>query len=143
MAKKELFAIPVFLPIIYHLGAFPVNREKLELSTIKTAKHILGNSYWNLGIFPQGTRIFSGSLEDIKPGFGYLAKVTKSTVIPVYIDIQRGFLPFFGKAIVNFGEQLPASDDPDEICESWKAAITKLKDIPARPEIQKNTFMPS
>jgi len=136
MAKKELFEVPGLSQIIYHLGAFPVNRQKLEISTIKTAKHILKDSYWNMGIFPQGTRIFNGSLDDIKPGFGHLAKATKSTVIPVYIDIKRGFLSLFGKVTVKFGEQLPESSDPDEICENWKIAINKLKGVEYQPVSQ-------
>ena len=36
------------------LGAFSVNREKLEVSTIKTARDVLKTKRWTLGIFPQG-----------------------------------------------------------------------------------------
>lgn len=135
MAKKELFDVPGLSQIIYHLGAFPVNREKLEISTIKTAKHILKDSYWNMGIFPQGTRIPSGSLDDIKPGFGHLAKAAKAVVIPTFIEIDRGFLSLYGKVTVHFGEPLPQSSDPEEISENWKAAMAKLKGEDYQPPV--------
>lgn len=127
MAKKELFDVPILSQLITLLGAFPVNRQKLELSTIKTAKHILTTGVWHLGIFPQGTRIFDGSLDNIKPGFSYLAKSTKAGVVPVYIDLKRGKYPFYGKIKVKIGKPLPETNNPEEISENWKAAITELK----------------
>ncbi len=126
MAKKELFDIPVLSSLIKALGAFPVNREKLEISTIKTAKYILKSRRWHLGIFPQGTRIMDGTIGDIKPGFGYLAVASKATVIPVFIDMKRGRFPFYGKLLVTFGKPLPMTKDVDEMCENWKKAVSKL-----------------
>ena len=126
MAKKELFNVPVLSQIINMLGAFPVNRQKLEISTIKTAKHILTTKKWHLGIFPQGTRIMNGSLDEVKPGFSYLAIATKAPVIPVYIDIKRGSRPFYGKAIVKIGKPLPECKDPEQFTENWKAAVAEL-----------------
>ncbi len=126
MAKKELFNIPVLRQVINILGAFPVNRKKLEVSTIKTAKHLLGTDKWNLGIFPQGTRIADGSLDRLKTGFSHLAKATKAPVVPVYIDMKKGAIPFYGKAVVKIGKPLPNSDDPAQIAANWKAAISEL-----------------
>jgi len=126
MAKKELFEVPVLSQLISGLGAFPVNRQKLEIKTIKTAKRILSSKRWNLGIFPQGTRIMDGTLGEVKAGFGHLAKVTKSPVIPVYIDLKRGKYPFYGKIVVKIGKQLPHSDNVDEIQENWKKALSEL-----------------
>lgn len=134
MAKKELFEIPVLSWGIRGLGAFPVNREKLEISTIKIAKRILKSKGWNLGIFPQGTRIMDGSMGEIKPGFSYLAKATGAPVLPVFIDLKRGFFPFYGKVVVNIGKPLPVTDDADEIQKNWENAILEMKNGSASTE---------
>jgi 1-acyl-sn-glycerol-3-phosphate acyltransferase len=140
MAKKELFDVPVLSRLISALGAFPVNRKKLEIKTIKTAKRILSSKRWNLGIFPQGTRVMDGTLGDVKPGFGHLAKATKSTVIPVFIDMKRGRFPFYGKVIVKIGKPLPLSNNVDEIQENWKKAISELAGIEyKKPDLSKNS----
>lgn len=127
MAKKELFDVPILSLIIKALGAFPVNREKLEISTIKTAKHILSTKKWHLGIFPQGTRIFDESLDNVKPGFSHLAKAAKVPVVPVVIDLKKGKYPFYGKVTVKIGKPLSPSNNPEEITENWKAAIEELR----------------
>jgi 1-acyl-sn-glycerol-3-phosphate acyltransferase len=127
MAKKELFAVPGLSLIITLLGAFPVNRQKLEISTIKNAKFILSTNKWNLGIFPQGTRVMDGGMGEVKPGFSYLARMTGSRVLPVFIDLKLGKKSFYGDVIVKIGPPLPYSDDPEQITANWKAAILELK----------------
>jgi 1-acyl-sn-glycerol-3-phosphate acyltransferase len=127
MAKKELFDVPVLAEAITGLGAFPVNRKKLEISTIKIAKRILKSRGWNLGIFPQGTRVMDGTMGDVKPGFSYLAKTTGVPVLPVYINVKHGLFPFYGKVVVQIGEPLPPSDDVDEIQKNWENAIIEMK----------------
>ena len=65
MAKKELFEKRFVRWMLDWEGAFAVNREKLEVSTIKTALEVQ-NTDWVLGLFPQGTRAEVGTIEDIK-----------------------------------------------------------------------------
>jgi len=127
MAKKELFEVRVLSQVITALGAFPVNRQKPEISTIKTAKHVLSTNTWNMGIFPQGTRVFDGSLDNVKSGFSSLARATKAQVVPVYIDLKKGKRSFYGKLTVKIGKPLPESSNPEEITSNWKAAIEQLK----------------
>ncbi len=126
MAKKELFDVPVLSQLISALGAFPVDREKPEIKTIKTSKRIISSKRWNLGIFPQGTRIMNGSLDNVKPGFCHIARVTKSTIVPVYINLKRGKFPFYGKIVVKIGKALSVSDNSKEIQENWKKAVSEL-----------------
>ncbi len=126
MAKKELFDIPVLSQLISALGAFPVNREKPEIKTIKTARRVIASKRWNLGIFPQGTRIPDGSLDSVKSGFSHIARITKSTVVPVYIDFRWGKYPIYGKIVVHIGKPLPVSDNAEEIEENWKKAVSEL-----------------
>ncbi len=139
MAKKELFDVPVLSQLISALGAFPVNREKPEIKTIKTAKRIIASKRWNLGIFPQGTRIMDGTLGSVKPGFSLIAKATKSHVVPVYINLKRGKYPFYGKIVVKVGKPLPPSDNAEEIHENWINAVSKLSGIEyVKPETADN-----
>lgn len=126
MAKKELFEIPFVSQFITVLGAFAVNRQKLDKSTIKTAKHIITTIKWHLGIFPHGTRVKNGLEGEVKPGFSHLAKLTKAPILPVYIDLKKGKIPFYGDALVKIGKPLPYSDDIEVIAEQWRAAIYEL-----------------
>jgi len=129
MAKSELFQIPVIAQLSRLVGAFPVNRKKIEVSTIKKAKYLLTKTDWCLGIFPQGTRIMDGTIGTIKGGFSLIAKATKSTAIPVLIDLKRGKFPFYGKIIVKIGKPLPETDDPNEMLNEWTKAVTEMRNF--------------
>ena len=122
MAKEELFHIPVFSSIIQTLGAFAVNRAKLEIATIRSAKAILSTD-WHLCIFPEGTRIKTGKIGKINKGFGYLAKSTKTRILPLGIV---GSNTCCGKLIVKIGKPLPVPEDPEKVADSWGKAISEL-----------------
>ncbi len=126
MAKEELFHVPILSMLIKWLGAFSVNREKLEISTIKSAKNILSRTKWLLGIFPEGTRISGRKVGKINSGFGYLAKMTNSVVLPLAIEFKRPYSPLFGKLIVKVGKPIEPSNNPEEIVDKWGQAISEL-----------------
>ncbi len=127
MAKKELFEQKFTRWMLDWQGAFAVNREKLEVSTIKTAFEIK-NTNWVLGLFPQGTRAKSGTLENIHKGFAGIAKTTKCSILPVGIigSDNRTWWPFKGKITVKIGEVIPCSDNVEELMEKWAIAIQEL-----------------
>jgi len=125
MAKQELFHTPVISQLIQILGAFSVNREKLEIATIKSAKSVLSTK-WHLGIFPEGTRIRTGKVGTVHKGFGYLAKVTNSEILPMGIIIKRNICPMFGKLIIKIGKPIPVPKTPEEAIENWGKAIAEL-----------------
>lgn len=122
MAKKELFQVPVLSQILRILGAFAVNREKLEIATIRSAKTVLGTD-WFLGIFPEGTRVTNNKVGTIQRGFGYLAKTTNSEILPVGIV---GSNTFCGKLVVRIGKPIPVPATPEEAIEQWGRAIEEL-----------------
>ena len=126
MAKEELFHVPVLSPVIQELGAFAVNREKLEIATIKSAKDILSKTKWLLGIFPEGTRVRVKQVGKINTGFGYLAKATKTKILPVGINFRRPHCPFFGKLVVRIGALIEVSDNPEELLDKWGQSISEL-----------------
>lgn len=122
MAKEELFHVPVLSQIIQILGAFAVNRKKLELATIKSAKTVLTTD-WLLGIFPEGTRIKTGKIGNVQKGFGYLAKATNSEILPMGIV---GSNTCCGKLIVRIGKPLPVPESPEAAIKAWSEAISQL-----------------
>lgn len=127
MAKQELFENPFMRWWLDWLGAFAVNRERLGVSTIKTVMSIKKTD-WVLGIFPQGTRQEPGTISNITKGFASLAKSTKCGILPIGITgtQEAKSLPFSGKIVVNIGEVIPYSDDPEEMVAKWIEAIQNL-----------------
>lgn len=87
MAKEELFNNPVLGYFMKKLGAFPVNRSKTDLKSVRTAMSIL-KSGDVLGIFPEGTRVKTVSADNIKEGVGMIANRTGAPILPVYIDTE-------------------------------------------------------
>lgn len=122
MAKEELFSIPVLKQFILMYGAFSVNRDKLEISTIKTAKGILQKG-WYISLFPEGTRSKDGKIGSIHKGVGYLAKTTNTRVLPLGIV---GSNKPNGPITVKIGKPIDVAKNPDDIGLAWLQSITEL-----------------
>lgn len=127
MAKKELFENVFMRWWLNWLGAFAVDRERLHVSTIKTAKTIKETG-WVLGIFPQGTRQEAGKFNNVAKGFVALAKSTKCGILPIGIDgtQNKTRIPFKGKVVIKIGKLIPYSENLDEMFEKW---ITSIQDL--------------
>lgn len=128
MAKEDLFHSNFLMTLFLDwLGAFAVNREKLDVSTIKTALAVK-NSKWDLGLFPQGTRVLNGKIENISKGFAALAKTTKTDILPIAIigADKKTKIPFGGKVILKIGKAIPVSNDINEMVDKWGQAISEL-----------------
>lgn len=131
MAKDDLFYSNWLMTLFLDwLGAFAVNREKLDVSTIKTALAVK-NSSWVLGLFPQGTRVLNGKLEDVSRGFAALAKTTKTDILPIAIigTDKKTKVPFKGKVVLKIGECIPVSDNIDDMIEQWCESIANLSGL--------------
>jgi 1-acyl-sn-glycerol-3-phosphate acyltransferase len=121
MAKIELFDTPFMRFYNWMVSAFAVNREKLELSTIKTAQKVLRNGKWALGIFPEGTRSKDGSVQEAKKGVAYFAKSAKVPIVPIGI-YHRG-----KKIRACVGKPIPTDQhDLDELSVILRDAIAAL-----------------
>ncbi len=129
MAKKELFEISEYLSVnISRLGGFPVNREKLEVSTIKTANAVLKKG-WSLCIFPQGGIRKNKKIEEINKGFVVIAKMTKTDILPVAISglEKYNWNPFKRPLVeVKTGKLISYQLDDDEIIQNWRKQISEL-----------------
>lgn len=86
MAKKELFRFHLFGWLLRQLGAFPVNRHRINLQAFKRAASLL-KAGEIVAIFPEGTRGDGVQLRSAKPGIGLIAARTGAPVIPV---LHRG-----------------------------------------------------
>ncbi len=127
MAKEELFEKFFSRTLMDFCGAFAVRRDKVEVSTIKTALNIK-NTNWMLGLFPQGTRDSSQKVEKITKGFASFAKATKTGILPVAIigTDQKPKWPFSPKLTVKIGKVIPYSDNIDEMMRQWCDAISNM-----------------
>lgn len=128
MAKKELFEDSWLMTLCMDwLGAFAVNREKLEVSTIKTVKEVYKSS-WMLGIFPEGGIRKHKTIEKINKGFAVISKAAKWDILPVSITgcEKYNWVPFKGKMIVTIGEPISHTLSQDEIMEKWGKKVADM-----------------
>lgn len=125
MAKKQLFKKPILKSVLKGVGAISVDREKTELSTIKNALKVLGKDKY-LTIFPQGTRVVGGKMENVKAGAILLSVKSGKPIVPIWI--QKKARPFVlnkmvvGKAIY---PQVQATQK-EEIYEHIESQILKF-----------------
>jgi 1-acyl-sn-glycerol-3-phosphate acyltransferase len=122
MAKRELFET-FFGGLLYNaLGTFSVNRTKVEKKTLKTARLVLKDTTWLLGMFPEGTRHKDRyTIGPIKDGAAAMAIMTGKPIIPIGIAILGN-----DRALV-IGEMLPVPTSVDAGTEMIKAALLELK----------------
>ena len=106
MAKKQLFENKILSKILYKLGAFPVDRDEADLSTIKKSLKILKEDNI-LGIFPEGTRVKEINLNNAKAGVSLISIKSQTPVLPIFIESNY---KLFSTIKVYIGEPLDFSD---------------------------------
>jgi glycerol-3-phosphate dehydrogenase (NAD(P)+) len=94
VAKRELFEKRWQGWLLSRCGAFPIRRGESDEEAMTTARMVLERG-GTICIFPEGTRIRSGSLATPKRGVGRLALQTGAPVVPVAIygsdRVRRGW----------------------------------------------------
>lgn len=96
MAKRELFAHPLFGWLIRNFGAFPVNRGAPDRAALRQALALLDEGL-AVGLFPEGTRSVTGTLGAAFPGVALVALRSGAPLVPVAITGTET-LPFDAKA---------------------------------------------
>src|ERR687890_380813 len=84
VAKQELFKNPLMGWILNCLGAFPIKRGASDEESMDTALALLERGQ-AVVIFPEGTRIRTGSLARPKRGVGRLALQSGKPVVPIAV----------------------------------------------------------
>lgn len=90
MAKKELFDNKFLGFLLNKFGAFPVDRDNVNIKTIKDSIKLVKDNEV-LGIFPEGTRVKTVSEENMKTGVAMIASRAGADVIPVFINSNYKF----------------------------------------------------
>src|SRR5215217_5396107 len=84
VAKRELFKNPLLGWLLNCLGAFPIKRGESDEESMGTARALLERGQ-PVVIFPEGTRIRTGSLARPKRGVGRLALQSGKPVVPIAV----------------------------------------------------------
>jgi 1-acyl-sn-glycerol-3-phosphate acyltransferase len=117
VAKVELFGRPWQGWILNRLGAYPVHRGQSDEEVLITSRGVLDRG-GAICIFPEGTRIRTGSLGRPKRGFGRLALESGAAVLPVAVQgsehVRRGWRIRPKKVMVRAGRALtfPRTESP-------------------------------
>ncbi len=117
VAKAELFGPRWQGWILNRLGAYPVRRGQSDDETLTTSREVLERG-GAICIFPEGTRIRTGSLGRPKRGFGRLALESGAAVLPVAVhgsdQVRRGMVFRPRKVKVRAGRALtfPRTESP-------------------------------
>jgi 1-acyl-sn-glycerol-3-phosphate acyltransferase len=83
MAKEQLFRIPILGTIVRWCYAYPVDRSRGDVGAIKRSVEVL-RAGAAVGIFPEGTRNKSGTIE-AQGGVALLHKLSGAPIVPAYI----------------------------------------------------------
>lgn len=104
MSKKEIFENKLLGAFFRAVGAFPVDREAADMSTIRTSIDILKNG-GKLLIFPEGTRMKNGHMEasEVKTGVAMIAMRANVPIIPIYLSSEQ---KVFHKTVVSIGKPI-------------------------------------
>src|SRR3954453_14118132 len=119
VAKRELFERRWQGWLLNALGAFPIRRGESDAESMATALEIL-NRGDVVVIFPEGTRIRTGSLGKAKRGVGRMALQSGAPVVPVAVhgteNARRGWRIRPVKVKVRLGRPLtfPRVEQPSQ-----------------------------
>jgi 1-acyl-sn-glycerol-3-phosphate acyltransferase len=115
LARSSLFHFKPFAAVITALDAVPIDRNASMVAAMKAviARLQAGRA---VTIFPEGSRTFTGFLDEFKPGFGLIAKRAEVPIVPVAIVgafecwPRTRLLPRPGRIRLEFGEIIPAAE---------------------------------
>lgn len=132
MAKQELFRIAGLSWLIKRWHAFPVDRDRADLGSIRRALHILKDG-GVVGIFPEGTRNIDGDVK-ARGGAVLLAATAGCPLVPVaLVNTQNAVRRLrASKVEVRIGEPMALQGSgrkptKTEI-EQWTVALTRAID---------------
>ncbi|MCE7884157.1 MAG: 1-acyl-sn-glycerol-3-phosphate acyltransferase [Actinobacteria bacterium ATB1] len=96
MAKRELFELPVLGSWFRRLGAFPVDRDRVDKAALVGAEAVLSRG-GVLGMFPEGSIGRGRSVGQLQRGAAWLARRARATLVPVGVGGSERVLPVGGR----------------------------------------------
>jgi 1-acyl-sn-glycerol-3-phosphate acyltransferase len=81
LARNTLYQRPLIGPLLKQLNTVPVDRDRGDVSSIKTIIRLL-RSGQRVIIFPEGTRSSDGKLQPARAGLGMIIAKTLAPVVP-------------------------------------------------------------
>ena len=114
LAKAELFKIPIFGRFIRACGAYPVERGKGDVGSIKNTLKLIEEGEV-VGIYPQGHR-YGGihpADSDVKGGIGFILTKKRVPVLPVAIQTKNFKVRLFRKTKVIIGKPIMFDEFPE------------------------------
>ena len=85
VSRKEIYQLPLLGPVIRRLGAVRIDRESLaDKCALQTVLAIMDHGDLCM-IYPEGTRIANGCLQDPHNGAAFLAVKSGAPVVPMAI----------------------------------------------------------
>jgi 1-acyl-sn-glycerol-3-phosphate acyltransferase len=84
LTRKTLYQRPVVGPILKRLNTVPVDRDRGDISSIKTIIRLI-RSGQRVIIFPEGTRSSDGKLQPARAGLGMIIAKTLAPVVPIRV----------------------------------------------------------
>ena len=131
LSKKELFEKKLFAKFFGKLGVIPVDRDNTDIKAIKSCFRVIrdGNI---LGIFPEGTRVKTIDINNMKKGVALIALKNKVNILPIHIE---GTYRIFSKITVdiypmieiNNFENMEDSEAIDKLTEELFNQIYQVK----------------
>ncbi len=147
IAKKELFAIPLFGSAMRAVGFIPIDRSRgrqAVKSLNDAAKRIAGGS--SVLIFPEGTRSPDGHLQPFKTGAIMLAIKAGVPVVPVGFNgthqalPKKSLLALGGNIVLRIGTPMPTKEfqakDKKELAQKLHQQVAVLLDDCHQPVVQ-------
>lgn len=102
MAKKEFFQNPFLKYFFEKAGAFPIDRETIDISAVKKSIKLLKDNNLVV-IFPEGTRNKGEEMLPFKKGVAGISTISNCKVVPFGIS---GNYKFRSKPTIEFGEAI-------------------------------------
>ena len=106
LSKKEIFEKKLSAKFFTKLGVIPIDRENTDLKAIKSCFRVIksGNI---LGIFPEGTRVKTVDIKNMKKGVALIALKNKVNILPIHIE---GTYKIFSKITVDIYPMIEISN---------------------------------
>ncbi len=139
IAKKELFAIPVFGPAVRAAGHVKLDRRRLReaFGAYDVAARRIREEKLHVLVYPEGTRTRTGEMLPFKKGPFVLAIACGAPVLPAYVDGAFGIQPKGSIRVrprpihIRIGEPIPTAgltyEERDALSTRVREAMLALK----------------